>query len=257
MNARKRNIIGTCAGILLALTAGAPVVADDTELLLVTPSTAQDLKPNILFIIDTSGSMESVESTIAPYDSTLTYAGDCDVDRVYWSIIETVPVCDAANTSYIEQAEFVCDIANQRMVGIGSYSGVMVQYRPGLSGGTAKWQYVATGFNTEFVECEADSGIHGDGTAGFVYAAKGAGLANPFTDDPSEELSWGSAPRNENYTFYDVNIKPKSMRPKELEKGILDTFKKVYSPSIAIEKSRYFKNIYFELRQKHELSLGT
>ena len=205
MKARKRNIIGICAGILFALTTGAPVVADDTELLLVTPSTTEDLEPNILFIIDTSGSMKTEEETIEPYDSTRSYAGDCDVDRVYWSITEIVPVCDAANTSYIEQAEFVCDIANQRMVGIGSYSGVMVQYRPGLSGGAAKWQYVATGFNTDFVECEADSGIHGDGTAGFVYAAKGAGLANPFTDNPSEELSWGSAPRNENYTFYDGN----------------------------------------------------
>jgi len=205
MNARKRNIIGTCAGILLALTAGAPVVADDTELLLLTPSTAAQNKPNILFILDTSGSMRSEEETIEPYDSALSYAGDCEVDRVYWSSIETVPVCDAANTSYIEQAKFVCDIANQRMLGLGSYSGVMVQYRPGLSGGTAKWQYLAAGFNTEFVECEADSGIHGDGTAGFVYAAKGAGLAFPFTDDPSKELSWGSAPRNQNYTFYDGN----------------------------------------------------
>jgi type IV pilus assembly protein PilY1 len=191
--------------MLLALTAGAPVVADDTELLLAVPPPNNNPNPNILFIIDSSTSMDSVEETIEPYDSTVSYAGDCDVNRVYWSSIEIVPVCDAANTSYIEQAEFVCDIANQRMLGIGSYSGVMVQYRPGLSGGAAKWQYLEAGFNTEFVECEADSGIHGDGTAGFVYAAKGAGLAFPFTDDPSKELSWGSAPRNQNYTFYASN----------------------------------------------------
>ena len=205
MHAQKRNIIGTCAGILLALTAGAPAVADDTELLLATPATAQDNKPNILLILDTSGSMGSTESTIEPYDSSLSYAGDCDVDRVYWTNIGIVPVCDAANTSYIEQAAFVCDLANQQMLGLGSYADVMVQYRPGLSGGTAKWQYLAAGFNSEFVECEADSGIHGDGTPGFVYAAKGAGLAFPFTDDPARELSWGSAPRNQNYTFYVAN----------------------------------------------------
>ena len=205
MFVQERNIKVIFAGILLALTAGAPVFAADTELLLVTPSTAQDLKPNILFIIDTSTSMDSIEETIEPYDSALSYAGDCGADRVYWTTIETVPVCDPANTRYIEQSKFVCDIANQQMLGIGSYSNVMVQYRPGLSGGTTKWQYIEAGFNTEFVECEADSGIHGDGTAGFVYAAKGAGLANPFTDDPSEELSWGSSPRNENYTFYDGN----------------------------------------------------
>ena len=205
MNAQERNIIVTGAGILLSLMVGAPVVADDTELLLVTPSTSQELEPNIMIIIDTSGSMLSEEETIEPYDSSISYAGDCNVDRVYWSTTEIVPVCDAANTSYIEQAAFVCDIANQRMLGIGSYSDVIAQYRPDLSGGTAKWQYLEAGFNTELVECEADSGIHGDGTAGFVYAAKGAGLANPFTNDPNEELPWGSSPRNANYAFYDGN----------------------------------------------------
>ena len=56
----------------------------------------------------------------------------------------------------------------------------------------------------------------------------------------------------DNYTLYDINIKPKKMSPRELEKGILHTFKKVYSPSVAIEKSRFFKNIYSELRQKPE-----
>ena len=116
MENQKRNIIGICVGILLALTAGAPVFADDTELLLVTPSTTQDLEPNIMFIIDTSGSMRSEEETIEPYDSTRSYAGDCGVDRVYWTTIETAPVCNAANTSYLEQAAFVCDIANQRML---------------------------------------------------------------------------------------------------------------------------------------------
>ncbi len=142
MNARKRNITGTCVGILLALTAGAPVVGDDTELLLVVPPPNSNPNPNILLIIDTSTSMESVEETIEPYDSAVSYAGDCDVDRVYWTTIETVPVCSAGNSSYIEQAAFVCDIANQRMLGIGSYSDVIAQYRPDLSGGAAKWQYL-------------------------------------------------------------------------------------------------------------------
>ncbi|MFX0067255.1 MAG: B12-binding domain-containing radical SAM protein [Candidatus Hermodarchaeota archaeon] len=56
----------------------------------------------------------------------------------------------------------------------------------------------------------------------------------------------------DNYTLYDINIKPKKMSPRALEKGILYTFKKVYSPSVALEKSRYFKNIYSELHQKPE-----
>ena len=62
MNANKRNIIGTCAGLLLALTAGAPVIADDAELLLAAPISTEQTKPNILFIIDTSTSMKSNEA---------------------------------------------------------------------------------------------------------------------------------------------------------------------------------------------------
>ena len=54
----------------------------------------------------------------------------------------------------------------------------------------------------------------------------------------------------DNYTLYDVNIRPKRISPVELEKGILDTFKKVYSPDVAVDKGGYFKNVFFELRKK-------
>lgn len=200
-----RKCVAICAGVLFVLTAGSPSIADDTELLLATPSTGQELEPNIMFIIDTSTSMDGEEETIEPYDSTISYAGDCDVNRVYWTIIESEPVCDAANTRYIEKSSFVCDVANQRMTGIGSYSGVQVQYRSDPDGGPANWQYLEAGFNSELVECEDDSGKHGDGTPGFVYPAKGSDLSNPFTDDPNEEISWGSSPRIQNYTIYDGN----------------------------------------------------
>jgi radical SAM superfamily enzyme YgiQ (UPF0313 family) len=53
----------------------------------------------------------------------------------------------------------------------------------------------------------------------------------------------------ENYTFYDVNIKPNKMSCQELEKGILDVFKKVYSPGVAAGKRKYFKNIFFTMRR--------
>jgi len=56
----------------------------------------------------------------------------------------------------------------------------------------------------------------------------------------------------DNYTLYDANIKPKKMSSQELEEGILHTFKKVYSSGVAIEKSKYFRNVFFELRKKGE-----
>ncbi len=48
----------------------------------------------------------------------------------------------------------------------------------------------------------------------------------------------------ENYTFYDVNIKPRNMTPEELEQGVLHTFKRIYSPGVAVSKQRYFKNLF-------------
>ncbi len=48
----------------------------------------------------------------------------------------------------------------------------------------------------------------------------------------------------ENYTLYDVNIKPKSMSPQDLEQGILSTFKRVYAPQVAHDKAIYFRNIF-------------
>jgi len=51
----------------------------------------------------------------------------------------------------------------------------------------------------------------------------------------------------DNYTLYDVNIKPKRMSAQELEKGIFDIFKKVYSPDVAVDKGGYFKNVFFRI----------
>ena len=84
-----------------------------------------------------------------------------------------------------------------------------MQYRSGGKngggGGQTTWQYLAPGYHTEPVECQADSGVHGDGRPTHLWATFGQNLPDAFTDDPFEELGWGSAPRNLGYTFYDGN----------------------------------------------------
>ena len=197
---------------MLALTVGAPALADDTELLLVTPATAQNNKPNILFILDTSGSMDTLENTIAPYDSTLDYLGGgpgaCDIDRMYWTDVSTVPDC-ATSGQYIDDDNFWCDAAINPVNGIGSYAGVLAQYRDGGPDGTTvgpkKWQDLAASYNSEPVECQADSGVHGDGRSGYLWAKSGTNHLDWFTNDPTEEISWGSTGANRDYTFYDGN----------------------------------------------------
>lgn len=194
-------------GFATALLAGMPAIADDTELLLLNPDPTANPKPNILFILDTSGSMSSEEDTTEPYDSTTTYGGDCDSSAVYWTDVDVIPDC-ASSTNFIVAGSFHCDFATRQLEGIGSFTNTMVQYRDGgrFGGGpgVAMWQYLASGYNTEPVECQADSGVHGDGRPTYLWASKGAN-SDPFTDNADDELSWGSAPRNLGYTFYSGN----------------------------------------------------
>lgn len=192
-----------------ALLAGMPAIADDTELLLINPDPSQNPKPNVMFILDSSGSMTTRQDTTEPYDGDVTYSGDCDSDRVYWTDVDVTPVCTGSNESYVDDDNFHCEFARNQMHGIGSFTNTMVQYRDGgkdgMSPGPKRWQYLAPGYNSEPVECQADSGTHGDGRSTHLWAANGTNLSDPFTSDASNELSWGSAPRNLGYTFYDGN----------------------------------------------------
>jgi radical SAM superfamily enzyme YgiQ (UPF0313 family) len=54
----------------------------------------------------------------------------------------------------------------------------------------------------------------------------------------------------DNYTLYDANVRLKKMSSRQLEEGILRTYKKVYSSAVALEKRQYFRNIFLELRKK-------
>ena len=126
-----RNFKWTFVSGIVALVAGAPAWADDTELLLVNPNLAAKPQPNIMFILDTSGSMKSEEATIEPYDSSKSYTGNCDITKLYWTDINIEPVCDPAgnNPQAIQKSAFMCDAASTQINGIGSYTDTMIQRR--------------------------------------------------------------------------------------------------------------------------------
>ncbi|MDZ7644012.1 MAG: PilC/PilY family type IV pilus protein [Woeseiaceae bacterium] len=205
MMIRKNRLSLLTSAALLTLFGGASAIADDTELLLVNPDPSQRPTPNVLFILDTSGSMTSTEETTEPYDSSNSYSGNCDPDRLYWTDVDVTPVCDGSETNYVDKASFHCAFAERQLAGIGSFTNTMVQYRPDQPGMEPSWNELEPGNATAPVECQADSGTHGDGTVGDVYAAAGSGLANPWTSDSMAEISWGSSPRNVAYTVYDGN----------------------------------------------------
>ncbi|HEX5788570.1 MAG TPA: PilC/PilY family type IV pilus protein [Woeseiaceae bacterium] len=202
-----------CAGILVALACGTPAVADDTELLLINPDDLTAPKPNIMFILDTSGSMTTVEKTREIYNSATVFTGTCNSDMLYWTEVDVQPSCDVANTRFIDKTAFVCAAGQMQLSGIGSYTNTMAQFRDGGSGwfsivlGTdqERWQQLEPGNPTAIVECRADRGRHGDGDATLVYAQKGGDPSAPFTAEADAEISWGSWPASQTITVYDGN----------------------------------------------------
>ncbi|HNP64319.1 MAG TPA: PilC/PilY family type IV pilus protein [Woeseiaceae bacterium] len=199
---KKYLAVGT--SLFMTMMVSVPAYADDTELLLVDPSASAATPPNILFILDTSGSMGDPVPTTRPYDSTdRTYPGSCQEDRFYWTTLDVEPSCvGGTNTQWVDDSAFLCNDATLRMSGIGAYTGVLVQYSSS-GGGSTRWQQLEIGNNSDEVECQNDSGTHGDGASDvFAHSAAGSGQ---WTADPDLELAWGSGDAAQVYTIYDGN----------------------------------------------------
>ena len=95
-----KKISWMSASFAYIMLAGAPAIADDTELLLLNPDPNANPTPNVMFILDTSGSMNDPANTTEPYDSTRVYdTGDCDPDRFYWTTLDAEPSCAGGSTA--------------------------------------------------------------------------------------------------------------------------------------------------------------
>ena len=128
MKISMRKITWMSVSFAFAMLTGAPAVAHDTELLLINPDPADNPKPNVMFILDTSGSMTTTQDTIDPYDSGIVEPGDCDPDKDYWTDVDVIPDCTTTN-NIIDADKYVCEFSRKQIDGIGSYTDTMIQYR--------------------------------------------------------------------------------------------------------------------------------
>ncbi len=86
----KARLTGPIAALTFVLSLA---IADDTEIYIGQSDEAVSRNPNVLFIVDTSGSMGTdVEVEQNPYDDGVDYDDVCvsdeDADRIYWSQAE-------------------------------------------------------------------------------------------------------------------------------------------------------------------------
>jgi type IV pilus assembly protein PilY1 len=173
---RNHRAVGFVAGMLWAVLSGAPAVADDTELFIGTSASA-GVQPNILFIVDNSGSMGTLVRTQDTYDGSVSYpagSSGCDANRVYWrSGSGTMPNCNT--NRWFDLSALRCQAALQAFLTVGYYSDWMGQYDPSNGGNGKRWEALSQSQNSRVVECEDDAGVHGDGTdTANLYARNGS-----------------------------------------------------------------------------------
>jgi type IV pilus assembly protein PilY1 len=180
-----------------ALIGGAttpPAIADDSEVFTSSAFTSgAGARPNILFVVDTSGSM-AAETT--SYDPTRTYTGPCPADRVYWRTENTWEPPSCASNQWIAAAQNTCNASAANLTNVGAWRGRSQQFNPA----TNQWGNLRAGASADPMECSADSGIHGPFTGSPNRWARNN--ATRWTNAAGGSINWAGRP---SYTYYSVN----------------------------------------------------
>lgn len=199
-----KRILCLGAAALLASTAAR---ADDTEIF-VSNAAAEGLRPNILFIFDTSGSMNAlVTLPKAPYNAAQVYNGGCSRDRFYFAVAgngnagQQIPTCGGNNGAAQDGLDLTantCAAAADSIAVAGFWTGRAAQWNPPSAG----WGALADRATNESVECEADAGVHGANAGSIKRYAQDGDPANPWTALQAQQIGWASATV---YTLYSAN----------------------------------------------------
>lgn len=179
------------AAVTLGLIAATVARADDTELY-VTQAGSSAARTNVLFIIDTSGSMDSDVLTQAPFDPANVYSGCYDSSAIYFGATTTTPDCNSTNL--IPKSQNFCRAARTSFSTIGQYGGFLLAWEAVRQ----HWEPLSGAAPDRPVECLADSGSDGGGNSAKPFAANGS--AGPWAVNADNEPAW-----NSQYQVFDGN----------------------------------------------------
>ncbi len=183
------------AGLALLVTAQ-PAAADDTELFLTGLEAQQACEaPNVLFIIDTSGSMAAAVETQVSFDPDVSFGGCFDSDQLYYSATGELPDCDSELT--IPKSDNFCAASLSRLQLVGRYKNLFRRYDEDGE----RWEVLdAEDDDQEALECEADRGVDGGPSQSETFAADGP--SGPWSASADNEPSWAAA---SDVTIFDGN----------------------------------------------------
>lgn len=193
MNAHRRSYQRTWLSLAAVLLPWllSPALADDAELFLSDPD-ASTTRANVLFVIDTSGSMDTLVATQATFDSRQTFGGCYDSNALYFSTTGATPACDSPNV--LPKAVNRCAASRQQLSQAGYYADFLL----GWNTTRKRWDKLSPNRPNGAVECESDRSIDGDGPGAESFAANGS--EGPWAGTATTEPAWTAQ-----YTVYDGN----------------------------------------------------
>jgi len=150
--------------LFVLIAASVNVFSEDIELYLLDANLIADSKPQVLLIVDTSGSMADTQLIKTPYNPNAQYGylgtyNEKSTSHIYYTVgsTETKPTVDAAN----ENRRFLanlnsCSTAQSRLNTMGFYTGKVREYS--FQGNTGSWKELnsTTGNSITIIDCEDD-----------------------------------------------------------------------------------------------------
>ncbi len=213
---RQWSLLVTAALLPLLMSAAR---ADDAELFLSDPD-ATTARANVLFIVDTSGSMDALVLTQASFNSGQNFSGCYDSNALYFSTTGATPACDSPNV--LPKAVNRCAASRQQLEQTGYYADFLL----GWDASRERWDTLSPDRPDGEVECESDRGIDGDGPGAENYATNGS--EGPWSGTNAAEPAWTTQ-----YTLYDGNWLNWRSNPPTVEKSRLTIVKEAVNAVVA------------------------
>jgi len=219
MKISKQQLGQYCIGMLLAMPFASQVLADDIEIYVGNAKTTAEVRPNLVFIVDTSGSMSSNVVSQDGYDISVDYKaldpakGCFQTDKIYFSTGRLPTNCGTSN--YFNKSALKCDAAQNPLfnavapvvdtdpaLASGWYQDRIARWRDASGTNRDYWTTLSGSRKDDYVECKTDSGEHGvDETSSRKYAANYA--KGPYSNLSTESLDWNATGRG--YVLYTGN----------------------------------------------------
>ena len=186
-----------------------PALADDTEIFTGSSSTGA-VNPNIMFILDTSGSMSTPVTTQVAYDPTATYPGSCDATQTYFvpGTTGTPPTC--VGPRFFPNTMLSCAAGASALgataMAPGFYSDNLVQWRrAGRTSFSYAWNATLTGSTTTGFQVACQGDYPATGPFPSTYNGSTNSTANEFTTLRTSDYWSNGSPTLTTYTIYSGN----------------------------------------------------